>query len=234
MKDKIGTILAARRKEMGMSQIDLTHELEKFHIHVKNAAVSAWEKNKSTPTAIQLLALCEILDISDIYSTFIGENRESPFSGLNDEGIQKAMEYISLLKSSGKYQKNQPVIPFPPRRMKISLLSTSAGTGEYMDDENFEEMDICGPVPKSADFGVHLNGNSMEPLFKDQELVWFEAASTLQPGELGLVFLNGMTYFKKYITRASGAFLVSLNADYAPIPIHEYDDFRIFARLARD
>ena len=105
MKKQIGDVLALKRKKRGMSQNDITNELSKFNIHVKNAAVSAWEKNNNTPSAAQLLALCEILDITDIYTEFIGEHRNYPFAGLNEEGIKKAKEYISLLRGSELYKK---------------------------------------------------------------------------------------------------------------------------------
>lgn len=233
MGKQIGSVLASKRKEKGMSQIDVANELEKFDIHVKNAAVSSWEKNNNTPTAAQLLALCQILDITDIYTEFIGEHVDAPFAGLNEDGIQKAKEYIELLRSSGLYKKEpEKVIPFVPRKMKISLLATSAGTGEYLDDENFEEVDVYEPVPEKADFGVHLHGDSMEPQFKDKELIWFEKVEELQSGDFGLFYLNGMTYFKKLLVNKAGTFLISLNARYAPIQIQELDDFKIFAKLA--
>lgn len=235
MRKQIGSVLALKRKEKGMSQIDIANALEKYDIHVKNAAVSSWEKNNNTPTAAQLLALCEILDIADIYTEFIGEHKNAPFAGLNEEGIQKAKEYIELLRSSGLYKKETAtIIPFTPRRMKISLLATSAGTGEYLDDENFEEIDVYEPVPVKADFGVHLHGDSMEPRFADQELVWFEKIDELKSGDFGLFYLNGMTYFKKFLQNKNGTFLVSLNAKYAPIQIQEFDSFKIFAKLATE
>ena len=210
MAKQIGSVLALKRKEKGMSQIDIANELEKYDIHVKNAAVSSWEKNNNTPTA-------------------------APFAGLNDEGIQKAKEYIELLKSSGLYKKEPAtIIPFAPRRMKISLLATSAGTGEYLTDEDFEEVDVYEPVPEKADFGVHLHGDSMEPQFKDTELIWIEKTDCLTSGDFGLFFLNGMTYFKKFLMNKNGTFLISLNAKYAPIQIQEYDTFRIFGRLASE
>lgn len=235
MIKEIGTVISTHRKQNGLSQIDLANELEKYDIHVKNAAISSWEKNINTPTAAQLLAICEILDISDIYTEFIGKNPNDPFRDLNKEGIQKAIDYLDLLRASGQYMvKEATVIPFTPRRMKISLLSTSAGTGEYLDEENFEEVDIYEPVPNHADFGVHLHGDSMEPRFKNEELVWIEQTEYIDSGEIGLFYLNGLTYFKKYLSTKAGTFLTSLNAKYSPIQVHAEDSFRIFGKLALD
>lgn len=234
MKKNIGEVIAANRKRMKKSQIDLAKDLERYDIHVKNAAISSWEKNNNTPTAAQLLALCQILEITDVYEEFIGENPKNPFSGLNDDGVKKALDYIELLKASGMYKKEiAPIIPIG-RRIKVAMLPASAGTGNIIDDEMFEEVEVFDTVPVKADFGVYLSGDSMEPHFQDQELVWIERTEVLTPGEIGLFYLNGMTYFKKYISNASGTFLQSLNVKYAPIPVKEFDSFKIFGKLALD
>lgn len=65
------------------------------------------------PSAGQFLAVCEILGITDIYSTFIGTNPENKISQLNEEDQEKVLEYIDLLVQSGRYQKpTAEVIPF--------------------------------------------------------------------------------------------------------------------------
>lgn len=104
MNKTIGNILASKRRELGMSQLDIANELARYDIHIKNAAISAWENDKNTPSATQLFALCEILDITDIYTEFIGEHRNYPFAGLNEAGIEKAKEYIALLRGSDLYK----------------------------------------------------------------------------------------------------------------------------------
>ncbi len=235
MKNSIGQTITSHRKQNGLSQIELASKLSDYNIHISNAGISAWEKSNSTPTAPQLLALCEILGITDIYNEFIGKNPADPFAGLNKDGIQKAKEYIELLKESEKYQERlAEIIPITSRRMKISLLPTSAGTGEFLDNENFEEVDVYDYVPAKADFGVYLNGDSMEPRFHNDELVWIEQTEQLESGEIGLFYYDGMTYFKKLLKNNVGTFLISLNAKYKPIQIGEFATLKIFGRLATD
>ncbi len=229
----IGDVLAKHRKNKHLSQIDIAERLQAYGIHVKNAAVSSWEKNTNTPTAAQLLALCEILEISDIYTEFIGENPRDPFRDLNEAGVQKAMEYIDLLKKSGEYRKPvAEVIRIRPRIMPVALMRTSAGTGNFLEDENFEQMEFYDPIPQNADFGVYLSGDSMEPRFHDEDLIWIKRTDYLEDGDLGLFFLNGMTYFKKLSQKRSGTYLISLNTQYKPIPVLEGSTFKIFGKLA--
>ncbi|MCR4903151.1 MAG: XRE family transcriptional regulator [Butyrivibrio sp.] len=232
---EIGPIIAQNRKKKGLSQIDVAKQLEKFDIHVGNAAVSSWEKGINTPTANQLLALCQILEINDIYTEFIGENPLDPFKNLTDDGITKVFDYIDLLEASGRYDKRKSkIIPLEGRIMKIALTSASAGTGNFLDDENFDEIEIFDPVPKKASFGVHIDGDSMEPRFKNQQLVWIEQTDNLDSGDIGLFFFNGMTYFKKFVKKETGTFLVSLNAKYKPMEVNEFSTFKIFGKLATD
>ena len=231
----IGEVIALHRKNRKMSQIDIASALEKYDIHIKNAAVSAWEKRNSIPSADTLLALCEILGINDIYTEFIGENPNDPFKDLNEEGVKKALDYIELLKKTGDYQKQSAeIIDFESRIMKVSLFTVSAGTGNFIDDDNFEEVEIRDYVPRKASFGVYLDGDSMEPNFKDGQLVWIEQTECLDSGDIGLFYLDGKTYFKKYIVKPAGSFLQSLNAKYKPLPISEYSTFKIFGKIAID
>ena len=235
MKKNIGEVIAERRKAMKLSQIDLAERLARHNINITNAGISAWEKGNTTPGGEALLAVCEILQINDIYTAFIGENPLDPFSDLNEEGVRKALEYIDLLKKSGDYPKQTAkVIDISPRLMKVALTRASAGTGNFLDDENFDLMEITTPVPGKADFGVYIDGDSMEPRFHNDELVWIEQTGVLDTGDIGLFFLDGMTYIKKYLVNNLGTFLVSLNAKYKPIRVEEFSTFKIFGKLAAD
>ena len=140
MVKKLGSILASHRKEKKISQIELAEQLSHYGVSVSNAAISAWEKDTSVPNANQFLALCKILGITNIYNEFIGFNPDDVLAKLNDEGKAKALEYIGLLLLSEQFQqKEATIIPFR-RTIKWSLLQSSAGTGEFLDDENFETL----------------------------------------------------------------------------------------------
>lgn len=234
MKKNIGEVISEHRKNMKLSQVELSEKLAGKNIEVSNAAISAWEKGNSMPSAEALLATCEILEINDIYTEFIGENPLDPFKDLNEEGKQKVLDYVELLVKSGEYKKPTNIIEFRPRTMKVALTRASAGTGNFLDEENFDEMEVMEPVPEKADFGVYIDGDSMEPRFHNEELVWIEQTEALESGDIGLFFLDGLTYIKKYVINNAGTFLVSLNAKYKPIEVGEFSTFKIFGKLAVD
>ncbi len=231
MKRRIGTVLASYRKNNKLSQSELADRLNSYDIHVSNAAISAWEKNSSSPSAYQFLALCKILGITEIYSEFIENNPNDPMAGLNESGREKAFEYISLLLLSEQFQKREAaIIPFT-RKIKWSLLTSSAGTGEFLDEENFEIIEVGEEVPQEADFGLALNGDSMEPRYHDNQAVWVQKTSSLNNGEIGIFYLDGMTYCKQLKQEKDGLYLVSLNSKYAPIKVTADRSFRIFGRV---
>ena len=231
MEKKIGVTLATYRKKKKLSQIELADKLTHYGINVSNAAISAWEKDISQPNTQQFLALCKILGITDIYNEFIGFNPNDPLAKLNEEGKEKALEYIGLLLLSEQFQKKEAtIIPFR-RKIKWALLASSAGTGEFLDDENFETIEVGEEVPEDADFGLALNGDSMEPRYHDKQAVWVQQTNSLSNGEIGIFYLDGMTYCKQLKDDKDGVYLVSLNSKYEPIKVTDDSSFKIFGRV---
>ena len=100
----LGKTIAKYRKERNMSQPELAAALTQSGYPIKVGAVSAWETGNSQPSAGLFLELCRILDITDIYENFIGTNPNNPFDSLNDEGKEKALDYIRLLILSEEYK----------------------------------------------------------------------------------------------------------------------------------
>jgi transcriptional regulator with XRE-family HTH domain len=64
---KIGRFIATRRKEVGLTQLELAEKL-----NISDRAVSKWETGKSLPDASIMIELCEILGIG-INELFYGE-----------------------------------------------------------------------------------------------------------------------------------------------------------------
>ena len=231
MAHSIGKILSKRRKQIKMKQSELSKCLESHNCYVKSNSISSWETGASMPNAAQFLAACEILGITDIYETFIGTNPNNPMSELNEEGQAKVLDYIELLMQSGRYQKQSAeVIPFT-RTIKLFNIPASAGTGEFLDSDDYEEITVGNEVPANSDFGIRINGDSMEPQFINGQVVWVEQMQEIANGEIGIFFLDGNAYCKKLQITEHGTYLVSLNPRYEPIPVTETSSFRVFGKV---
>ena len=109
--------------------------------------------------------------------------------------------------------------------------AVSAGTGEYIpqDESNPEKIIVEGKVP-DHDFAVRVNGDSMEPLFTDQQIIYVNKAdkSEVRNHQFVIAELNGEFFIKKLQIDGDGSVkLISLNKKYSDIQIHDYDDFVI-------
>ena len=226
----LGKTIAKHRKEHKIKQSELALKLEYYDIFVKPNTVSAWESGLSIPNSKQLLAICEILNIYDIYTEFVNPNPINPFRNLHETGVAKVMDYIHLLEKSGEY-KTADIIPIHIlRERKVFYTTVSAGTGSFLDGEDYE-MYTSPDIPEEASFGVYVSGDSMEPRYHNEELIWIEQTEQLEDGEIGIFYLDGNAYVKKFQNNENGTYLVSLNKKYDPIPVTENNSFKIFGRV---
>ena len=105
---------------------------------------------------------------------------ERLFPKLDENGQEKAKDYMELLLQSGLYsQKNSIIYQFPRRTLKLYDLPVSAGTGQFLDSDSFSEMEVGNEVSAQADFGVRVFGDSMEPLYLNGQIIWIHRQDTL-------------------------------------------------------
>lgn len=124
-------------------------------------------------------------------------------------------------------QQNSCVRETPIRQLPLYDLPASAGTGVFLDSNNYEMIDAGPEVSSQANFAVTINGNSMEPKINDGDIVWVKQQPYLDEGRIGIFILNGEGYCKKYFKNK----LVSLNPVYEDILINEYDELRIVGEV---
>lgn len=87
-----------------------------------------------------------------------------------------------------------------------------AGNGFYFDDIPTDSIEA--PYREGADFIIGVNGDSMEPTFKDGDLVYVQKRQIVETGEIGVFFYNNECFIKE----AGEDGLISHNADYKMIP----------------
>ncbi len=117
------------------------------------------------------------------------------------------------------------------RKLRIYMLPASAGTGQFLDGEDYEEIDAPDNTPETADFGIRVKGNSMEPRYHDGQIAWIKKCDVLENGDIGIFCLNGEAFIKKFASYPGGAALVSLNPAYSPIELNESDSFTILGKV---
>ena len=113
------------------------------------------------------------------------------------------------------------------RLMRLYDIPVSAGVGNYLDEGSHAMIEVDSTVPHSADYALRISGDSMMPRFVDRQIIFVHEQPALDEGEIGIFSLNQDVYLKKL----GRGCLLSLNSSYEPIPIGEYDDFRVFGRV---
>ena len=228
----IGDIIAENRKKQGLTQSQLATKLSLRGITVSPKTISSWEKGNNEPGIRAFAEICLILEVPDLYEALYGHNPFDKSTLLNAEGRDKLQDYLSLLLASHQYDESTPgIIPISRRRIKLFHVYASAGTGNFLEESSFEWIEVGSEVPQKADFGIQIAGDSMEPRYVNQQIVWVHSQETLSSGEIGIFFYNGDAYCKKLSEDADGLFLISLNQKYAPMRVRTEDNFKIFGKV---
>ena len=230
---RFGEILAQCRKQRGLNQAELAEKLTALGCEVSNQAVSKWEKDMTLPSARQFLTLCDVLEIEDIRGEF-SEGQAGLLRGLNPEGRRHALDYIQLLRESGRYAV-QPRLhelrTLPKRSLPLYSLAVSAGTGQFLDGEDYEMVEVGQEVPDGSNFGVRVAGDSMEPRFHNGQIIWVRQQRSLMTGEIGIFLYDGNAYLKQLVAREGRVALHSLNPRYEDIFISDALPLRVLGKV---
>ena len=231
MYDNIGRLRSHRGMEPGPNRTAPAEAMSLRGFPVTNQAVSKWEKGATLPNAKQFLALCEILEIDDVRGEF-SCGSEGIFAGLCREGRRLALDYVQLLRDSGRYA-NRREEPAYIRSLPLYSLAVSAGTGQFLDGEDYEMVEVGAEVPDGANFGVRVAGDSMEPEFHDGQTVWVRQQRSLMTGEIGIFLYDGNAYLKQLVALEHSMALHSLNPAYSDIVVSPELPLRVLGKVVR-
>lgn len=222
MDSNLGEILCACRKKKSVSQRQLASLLSNRGIKVTNQAVSKWESGASMPNAAQFLMICEVLGIVDISGIFLGKSYDL-MVGLNEEGRARVFEYADMLRDSGNFDDLGYTGPRGTRVRTLPVydLTSSAGRGKLLDLPDYKPMQVGREVPMSANFGVVIAGDSMEPDFHDGQTVWIHQQSRLGHGDIGVFLYEGISYFKRLRDRVGGTRLQSIDSHFPDVIVSD-------------
>lgn len=225
----IGNRIKEARNNLGYTQ----EELAKM-IGVTKGAVANYELETSHPKEPIMYKLIEILKVDANYLfqdcvsipkelnnvTLAEFNIIEKYRNLDSHG--KEMIDFALEKEwerSIKEKETTSKVATPTRILSYYYRLASAGTGQILFDmpptKRIEIPDI--PEYRKADYAIGVNGDSMEPVYHDGDMLIVEMTDEIRVGEIGIFSLNGECYVKKL---GKGE-LISLNPKYDNIPLNE-------------
>lgn len=119
----------------------------------------------------------------------------------------------------------------PEQLIKImhSFYKVSAGRGfDLSGDNEWEEIEIPDTrEARKADYALTIQGDSMEPIYYDGDIVLVKKQDAIDIGQVGIFVLDGSGFIKKY----NGDRLISLNEKYDDILLKDYSDCRCDGRV---
>lgn len=225
-------------KEQKKRQIDLHRET-----NIPKSTLTGYIKGTTMPKEenLQKMAVFFGVEIDDIdfrykkgkHSAF-GERILLMIEQLNEENQQKVYHFV---QRQLEQQKNQKILRFPVEN-KVQMIEEqlygklSAGTGYYNIVEWEEEVVEIPEDSPRHDFVFQVEGDSMEPLFENGELIFGKKEAQLFNGGVYALEVNYEEAFvKKVYIEKNYIRLVSLNEKYKDIIVTGEDNLRIVARI---
>jgi phage repressor protein C with HTH and peptisase S24 domain len=236
--------------ERDLKQIDILNMSKPFqqslNISMGKSTLSQYVSGKQSPDQPRLYLLAKTLDVSEPWLMGFEVERSRKLEDTlqkSDVNSTKLIEIYDQLNSKRKdnvynYATNQLAKQKNAYSSKIGenkhivyvYGAVSAGTGEYIpqDDDEPEKVIVEGQVP-DHDYAVRVNGDSMEPVFNDGQIIYVKKADDVEVrnNQFVVAEVDGDFYVKKLRMKNGDIELISLNKKYPNIPIHDYNDFAI-------
>ena len=112
--------------------------------------------------------------------------------------------------------------------LPLYLLPVSAGRGAILDGDTCDTVELRSTrISNAADFALRVSGDSMEPRFKNDDILLVRRQCHLEVGEFGIFVGDGEGFFKKL----GEGVLCSLNPRYADIPLSDFDEFSCVGKV---
>lgn len=142
-----------------------------------------------------------------------------------EQEIERSKEIFELLNRIQELElelydsNNNTLQSIDMRLINYYYRVASAGTGQIIFDmPPTKRIEIPNtPKYRKVDYAIGVNGNSMEPLYQDGDILLVEMRDDVEIGEIGIFRVNGESYVKKL----GETELISLNPAAKNIPLNE-------------
>lgn len=129
--------------------------------------------------------------------------------------LDRETERVEQIRTLQELQGTKPNF----RAIQYYQKLASAGTGQVIfGDVPVDRIEIPDiPEYKRVSYAIGVNGNSMEPLFYDGDMLLIEPTCEVEVGEIGIFIVGNEAFVKKLGENE----LISLNKGYNNIPLNE-------------
>lgn len=158
-------------------------------INIKPSTLSDYLNLRSNPSHGVIQRIADVFEVgkSDIDTTYKDDNDiTSIYNKLTPPRQENVLNYANeqLEEQNSKGDNVVDINSYKQEKTPVNVNGcVSAGVGERLHDETlFTEM-VKGPIP-THDLALKVNGDSMEPMFKDGEIIFVEKTHNIKNGQL--------------------------------------------------
>ena len=243
--------------ERNLRQVDILEKSKQYqkelNIKMGKSTLSQYVSGKSVPAQKQLYLLSKTLNVSEAW--LMGYDVD--IKRIPDKERIKSTPQILSIYNQLEQPRQEKVVDFAQEQLdeqnnKVTTPTidtidedieyitdyveglVAAGHGAYQEDNLHMEVSLLADeVPDSYDTIAKVAGDSMEPLMHDNDLLFIEASSQVDPNDIGIFQVNGKNFVKKFKRDYDGTYyLQSLNgANYPDIYLNENDEIRTIGRV---
>ncbi|KZU97563.1 Phage repressor [Lactiplantibacillus plantarum] len=220
----VGDRMKSIRKQQGISADQLAES-----IGVSRSTIFRYEKGDIEKMPIEVVANVasslhvSLVDLMGISNDSISEKITEIVSKLNPDRQQNVYNYADnqLKEQNGKV-------------VNLPLVGKSAANPTELTYGDVEiEHDDFTDVPHGADTAIRIQGDSMEPLIHDGQIIFYHQQEEVENGEIAIVEIDGdgVTCKQIYYDYTSDEVILrSINKKYEPRHVKD-DQVRIIGRV---
>ncbi|MDK9681609.1 MULTISPECIES: helix-turn-helix domain-containing protein [Lactiplantibacillus] len=220
----VGDRMKSIRKQQGISADQLAES-----IGVSRSTIFRYEKGDIEKMPIEVVANVasslhvSLIDLMGISNDSISEKITEIVSKLNPDRQQNVYNYADnqLKEQNGKV-------------VNLPLVGKSAANPTELTYGDVEiEHDDFTDVPHGADTAIRIQGDSMEPLIHDGQIIFYHQQEEVENGEIAIVEIDGdgVTCKQIYYDYTSDEVILrSINKKYEPRHVKD-DQVRIIGRV---
>lgn len=205
-------------------------------INIKPSTLSDYLNLRSNPSHDVIQRIADVFEVgkSDIDTTYKDDNDiTSIYNKLTPPRQENVLNYANeqLEEQNSKGDNVVDINSYKQEKTPVNVNGcVSAGVGERLHDETlFTEM-VKGPIP-THDLALKVNGDSMEPMFKDGEIIFVEKTHNIKNGQIGIFIIEEEAYVKKVFVEDDRLTLVSLNKDYDDLHFYRNESVRLIGKV---
>ncbi|EOD8429803.1 TPA: XRE family transcriptional regulator [Staphylococcus aureus] len=205
-------------------------------INIKPSTLSDYLNLRSNPSHGVIQRIADVFEVgkSDIDTTYKDDNDiTSIYNKLTPPRQENVLNYANeqLEEQNSKGDNVVDINSYKQEKTPVNVNGcVSSGVGERLHDETlFTEM-VKGPIP-THDLALKVNGDSMEPMFKDGEIIFVEKTHNIKNGQIGIFIIEEEAYVKKVFVEDDRLTLVSLNKDYDDLHFYRNESVRLIGKV---